>query len=90
LSAVERVFPSDGNFLLVKMRLSNAATANLTDVLMEERSIHVKDLSRSFDDGSGYLRLAVRRHEENEQLRDALAELASRNVPAAAPSLTRP
>ena len=35
---------------------------------MEEHFVHVKDASDKFDDGHGYLRLAVRHPEDNDQL----------------------
>jgi histidinol-phosphate/aromatic aminotransferase/cobyric acid decarboxylase-like protein/choline kinase len=69
---VERVFPSGGNFLLVRLHLGRQRTESLADRLMEEYSVHVKDASDKFDDGQGYLRLAVRSPEDNERLCDLL------------------
>ncbi len=69
---VERVFPSGGNFVLLRLHISTALTASLADRLMEEYSVHVKDASDKFRDGQGYLRLAVRCPEENDQLCELL------------------
>jgi histidinol-phosphate/aromatic aminotransferase/cobyric acid decarboxylase-like protein len=65
---VERVYPSGGDFLLVRLRTGPAQTESLADRLMEEHFVHVKDASDKFDDGHGYLRLAVRNPEDNDQL----------------------
>jgi histidinol-phosphate/aromatic aminotransferase/cobyric acid decarboxylase-like protein len=77
LPGVERVFPSGGNFLLVRLCLTEKEAAGLADALMARCSFHVKDLSSRFGDGRGYFRLAVRLPKENQALCEALAELAS-------------
>jgi len=69
---VERVYASGGDFLLVRLRTGPAETERLADRLMEEHFVHVKDASDKFDDGHGYLRLAVRHPEDNNQLCDLL------------------
>ncbi|MGD0380555.1 MAG: aminotransferase class I/II-fold pyridoxal phosphate-dependent enzyme [Acidimicrobiales bacterium] len=76
LDCVERVFASGGNFLLVKLHARRRATEALVDRLMEEHSVHVKDASQRFEDGHGYLRLAVRSPEDNERLCGLLRRLA--------------
>lgn len=72
---VEHVFPSGGNFLMVRLRMGQLATNDLVDRLMSEHRVHVKDLSDKFDDGKGYLRLAVRRPEDNDHLCGLLTDL---------------
>jgi histidinol-phosphate/aromatic aminotransferase/cobyric acid decarboxylase-like protein len=69
---VDRVFPSGGNFLLIRLRTGQALTEILANRLMEDHSVHVKDASDKFYDGSGYFRLAVRCPEENDRLCELL------------------
>ena len=69
---VEKVFASGANFLLVRLRFGQVLANVLADRLMEEHSVHIKDASDKFDDGKGYLRLAVRSREENSQLCELL------------------
>ena len=76
LPMVQRVFDSGANFLLVRLGGDATLAGALADRLMAERSIHVKDASAKFDDGAGYLRLAVRSPADNKVLCEALAELA--------------
>jgi histidinol-phosphate/aromatic aminotransferase/cobyric acid decarboxylase-like protein/choline kinase len=70
IPGVERVFPSGGNFLLVRIAGSAAA---VTAALLERESILVKDATGKLDDGHGYLRLAVRLPDENRRMCSALA-----------------
>ena len=77
LDAVKQVYDSAANFVLVRLALDSVQTTALADRLMSERSIHVKDASAKFDDGAGYLRLAVRSASDNKILCEALAEFAT-------------
>jgi histidinol-phosphate/aromatic aminotransferase/cobyric acid decarboxylase-like protein/choline kinase len=63
---VDRVFPSGANFLLVRLHLDAGTTHSLLERLMSQHLVHVKDVSPKFDDGRGYLRLAVRTPADNE------------------------
>ena len=68
-----RVFPGQGNFVLVQLRTGSAK--GLTAKLLEHHSILVKDLSDKIPTDKGdYLRVAVRSREENERLIKALKE----------------
>jgi histidinol-phosphate/aromatic aminotransferase/cobyric acid decarboxylase-like protein/choline kinase len=71
LPCVETVFPSAGNFLLVRF-VGGAADWQELPRRLAARSLHVKDVSGKFDDGRFYLRLAVRMPDENLELVRAL------------------
>jgi histidinol-phosphate/aromatic aminotransferase/cobyric acid decarboxylase-like protein/choline kinase len=73
LPAVERVFPSQANFLLVRMK-PGLSGGPLCGELLRRRAILIKDISGKFADGRTYLRFAVRLPEENMRLVAALAE----------------
>ncbi len=74
LPVVDRVFPSGGNFLLVRLRVGRPQVQGLADRLVEDYLVHVKDVSDKFDDDRGYLRLAVRCPEDNERLCELLTK----------------
>jgi histidinol-phosphate/aromatic aminotransferase/cobyric acid decarboxylase-like protein len=69
---VDRVYPSGGNFLLLRLRLDPAACGRLADALLERAGIYVKDASARFPDGRGFLRIGVRWPDENDRLVAAL------------------
>ncbi|HYA16555.1 MAG TPA: aminotransferase class I/II-fold pyridoxal phosphate-dependent enzyme, partial [Bryobacteraceae bacterium] len=68
LAIVDQVYPSGGNFLLVRLRISAAGAAGLASNLLHDACVYVKEISARFDDGAGWLRLAVRLPEENRRL----------------------
>ena len=76
---IDHVFASGGNFLLVRLRVSNEQADCLAKKLLADHNIYVKELSNRFDDNQGYLRIAVRTPAENQQfvdcLNDSFAEL---------------
>ena len=76
LPAVEHVFPSAANFMLVRVAGGRRGAAALAERLLEDHAIYVKDISSRFPDGQGYWRVAVRLPEENRRL-IALVEKAS-------------
>ena len=67
LDVVEKVFPSGGNFLLIRLGLNSIDAESLADALLMEDGIYVKDVSSKFHDGSTYWRVAVRTPSENSQ-----------------------
>ena len=69
LSVVERVYPSDANFLLVKVRDADAAYEYLV-----QRGIIVRNRNRVLQ-CAGCLRITVGLPEENEKMLQSLAEL---------------
>ena len=72
LGSVESVWPSGGNFLLVRFRWSAGSGQSEAARLLAEYSMYVKDLSGRFDDGHAWWRLAVRLPEENARFCEAL------------------
>lgn len=71
---VERVLPSGGNFLCVRLGAGRPGQAPLVDALLARRRIVVRDASAKFADGRTWLRVAVRLPWENRGLCEALAE----------------
>ncbi len=69
---VESVFPSGGNFLLVRLTVDAGHADALARSLAEKQAILVKDASAKMADGAGYWRLAVRTTDENQLLVSAL------------------
>ncbi|HEX4138683.1 MAG TPA: aminotransferase class I/II-fold pyridoxal phosphate-dependent enzyme [Bryobacteraceae bacterium] len=73
--AIRDVYPSGGNFLLVRLAEGETGGAHrLTEILLSKYSINVKDVSAKFGNTAPYLRLAVRRPAENLRLLEALTE----------------
>jgi histidinol-phosphate/aromatic aminotransferase/cobyric acid decarboxylase-like protein len=75
LSCVSEVFPSAANFVLVSLKDPKSAP-RIAETLLSQYSIYVKDISRKFQDGRSYLRLAVRLPAENALLVKCLKEIA--------------
>jgi histidinol-phosphate/aromatic aminotransferase/cobyric acid decarboxylase-like protein/CTP:molybdopterin cytidylyltransferase MocA len=73
LPGVERVFPSQANFLLVRMK-PGVSGGGLCEELLRRHAILIKDISGKFADGRTYLRFAVRLPQENMRLVAALAK----------------
>jgi histidinol-phosphate/aromatic aminotransferase/cobyric acid decarboxylase-like protein/choline kinase len=74
LSCVERVFPSQGNFLLVRLSAKAGPASSVVVRLLSRHSIYVKDISHKFADKRAYVRCAVRLPHENAMLVSALAD----------------
>lgn len=72
LDAVDKVFPSGGNFVLVRLAVGADTAARFADRLLEDENIFVKDASSKFADGHVYWRLAIRTPRDNQQLCDRL------------------
>ncbi len=70
-----RVLPSQANYMTVE--LTNGMTSReITRRLLAEKQLFVKDLTPKMKrEGKQYLRLAVRRTEENEMLIEAMKEI---------------
>jgi histidinol-phosphate/aromatic aminotransferase/cobyric acid decarboxylase-like protein/choline kinase len=80
LPGVEQVFPSQANFLLVRMKPGVSGGA-LSEELLRRQAILIKDISSKFADGRTYLRFAVRLPPENMRLVAALAEAGAAETP---------
>jgi histidinol-phosphate/aromatic aminotransferase/cobyric acid decarboxylase-like protein/choline kinase len=74
---VDTVFPSGGNFLLVRLSVNAAGADAAARRLVERNGILVKDVSDKLDDGHGYWRLAVRTPEDHRILMSAIESLGS-------------
>ncbi|MGR6967067.1 aminotransferase class I/II-fold pyridoxal phosphate-dependent enzyme [Geodermatophilus sp. URMC 61] len=65
---VETVFPSGGDFLLVRLAVPRAQADDLARRLVAQEGLLVKDVSEKIGDGRGYWRLAVRSPEDHLRL----------------------
>jgi histidinol-phosphate/aromatic aminotransferase/cobyric acid decarboxylase-like protein/choline kinase len=75
LPGIEKVFDSGANFILVRLRRDANTASKITDQLLSEKLIYIKDISSKFPDDRGYLRLAVRLPDENRILVDSLSSM---------------
>ena len=69
---IMELFPSEVNFYTIRLRQG----AELFSSFLEERGILVRSLSDFFGLDDSYCRLAVRTHEENQRLVEAVKEFA--------------
>jgi len=74
ISLIEKVYPSGGNYLLVKV--NRKCGTGIAEKLLSERSLYIKDISNKFNDGGIYCRLAVRLPAENLSLVAGLKALS--------------
>lgn len=72
---IDKVYKSGANFILVRLKGHADMAGKITNQLLSQKSIFVKDVSAKFKDNSGYLRLAVRLPAENNDLINALNHL---------------
>jgi histidinol-phosphate/aromatic aminotransferase/cobyric acid decarboxylase-like protein len=74
---IEQVYESGANFLLVRLRGSDASAAGqVRAALLARERIEVKDVSGKFPDHSPRLRLAVRTRQDNDRLIEAMSVIA--------------
>lgn len=82
VEGVAAIFPSGGNFLLVKLGGGEVRGEVLCERLMQRHDIYAKNVSRKINDGHAYLRVAVRLPRENDLFVGALGEcLAATDLP---------
>jgi histidinol-phosphate/aromatic aminotransferase/cobyric acid decarboxylase-like protein len=74
---VETVFPSGGNFVLVRLSASAAGADAAARRLVQRNGILVKDVSDKIGDGIGYWRLAVRTAADHRALMSAIESVGS-------------
>jgi histidinol-phosphate/aromatic aminotransferase/cobyric acid decarboxylase-like protein/choline kinase len=77
LSIVAKVYPSGANFLLVEMNCNSEARCLIIQSLLSKHQIYVKDVSERLGYDRSYLRLAVRKPEENMRLVSHLNQIGS-------------
>jgi len=68
---VSRVIPTQANFVMCEV-LGSCTSKKLTETLLNEYDILIKDLSSKKGFDGQYIRMAVKRPEENEKLINAL------------------
>jgi len=70
-----RVIPSQANYVMCEV-MGDITSAELTQILLDEYTILIKDLSdKNGSKGKSYIRLAVRDEDDNKLLTDALNEI---------------
>ena len=69
-----RVIPSHANYILCEI-IGGISATDVTKELLDKHSIFIKDLSNKNGFSDEYIRVAVKRPEENELLVNALKEL---------------
>ena len=67
LACADKVFNSEGNFILLRLK-DYVRSEDFCRNMLERYSIYLKDVSKKFSDGHGYIRFAVRRPAENKML----------------------
>jgi len=73
---VSHVREGGGNFVVVQLEGAPEVLGDVPGRLLRDWGIYVKDISERIDDGSFYLRLAVRLPEENRRLAAALSAIS--------------
>lgn len=70
------VYPSEANYIMCRIKDGGPSAAELTQRLLLEEKILIKDLTgKKGLEGGQYIRLAIRRPEENRRLTQALARI---------------
>jgi histidinol-phosphate/aromatic aminotransferase/cobyric acid decarboxylase-like protein/choline kinase len=67
---VKNVFESSADFILVE---TNKEVVNLINILLDEDSIYIRDISSKFNNGKTYFRFAVRTFKENKLMIEAIS-----------------
>ncbi|HEY9705178.1 MAG TPA: aminotransferase class I/II-fold pyridoxal phosphate-dependent enzyme, partial [Allocoleopsis sp.] len=67
LPIVDRIYPSSGNFLLVRLNCDFNVKNHIIERLLSEHGIYIKDVSDRFQGEKGYFRLAVRNGQDNQK-----------------------
>lgn len=74
LDCVDEVFSGEGNFILMRLKESDACK-DFCRHMLEKHSIYLKDVSKKFPDSRTYVRIAVRKATDNRVLIDAMKAL---------------
>lgn len=77
LRVFDHVYPSGGDFLLVRGAGDGGATKGLVKRLLADDSIYLKEVTDKMADGKRYFRIAVRLPEENKKLVSAIERYAA-------------
>ena len=71
-------FNTQANYVCCKLN-TNMTSKELTKIILLQYNLLIKDLTSKMADGKEYIRLAVRKEEENKLLVKALREVLKRN-----------
>lgn len=69
-----RVYPTQANYVMCEIN-NGLSAAQITKELLVKHNLFIKDLTAKIKNGKQYIRLAVRRQEENELLTKALKNI---------------
>ncbi len=70
-----KVFGSEANYVMC--RIDNGMTAEELAAKLLKNNVLIKDLTAKIGDGKQYIRLAIKRREENEELAESIADAFS-------------
>jgi histidinol-phosphate/aromatic aminotransferase/cobyric acid decarboxylase-like protein len=76
---ISKAYHSHANYILVRFKSSNNKMKEFPRILLDKKSLYVKDVSDKINDGSFYLRIAVRTPQENQCLISAMNEVLGEN-----------
>ncbi|MCC6275006.1 MAG: aminotransferase class I/II-fold pyridoxal phosphate-dependent enzyme [Leptospiraceae bacterium] len=62
---VEKVIEGGANFVVIKLKAEAGGAASISEYLLANYNIYIKDISSKIGDGSAWFRIAVRLPEEN-------------------------
>ncbi len=68
------VYPTQANFVMCEIR-GGLSSAQLTKILLIKYHMLIKDLTPKINNGKQYIRLAVRKQEENDSFVEAIKEI---------------
>lgn len=68
------VYPTQANFVMCEIR-GGLSSAQLTKILLVKYHMLIKDLTPKINNGKQYIRLAVRKKEENDSFVEAIKEI---------------
>lgn len=69
-----KVYPTQANFIMCEI-CNGMSSAQITKDLLVKHNLFIKDLTGKIKNGKQYIRLAVRRQEENEVLAEVLKDV---------------
>ena len=72
------VYPTQANYVMCEIN-NGLSAAQITQELLVKHNLFIKDLTSKIRNGKQYIRLAVRRQEENELLTEALKNIFTKS-----------
>jgi len=77
---IKQVQASEANFIMASLTMSLEDESRLLDELLSQFQFYVKSISEKINDGQCWLRISVRKPEENLALVEALNSLSESNI----------